>query len=121
MNAPEEKFVKKSAVLISSGRKVRLYGSVDEVPTRLRKRLIESTNSINSGTILIANRAGRERILEALRSLPKGARGRILSVIKGETEARNSASRRWRRMAALALSLGTGAVLCWLLASLRHA
>jgi hypothetical protein len=121
MSAPEEKFVKKSAVLISSGKKVRLYGSVDEVPSRLRKRLIESTSSINSGTILIANRAGRERILEALRSLPKGARSQILSVIKGKTEAPCPAPRRWRRAAALALSLGAGAALCWLLASLRHA
>ena len=64
MSEPEEKIVRSSSVLISSGKKVRLYRSIEEVPSRLRKRLIESTNGINAGTILIANRAGRERILE---------------------------------------------------------
>jgi hypothetical protein len=116
MSAPEEKIVRSSAVLISSGKKVRLYRSVDEVPSRLRKRLIESTNSINSGTILIANRAGRERILGALRWLPRGARKQIISALKGEAEAPRAGSRRWRRLAALALSLGTAAALWYLLA-----
>jgi hypothetical protein len=117
MSEPEEKIIKSSAVLISSGEKLRLYRSVDEVPSRLRKRLIESTNSINSGTILIANRAGRERILGALRSLPRGARKQIISALKGDAEPPRAGWRRLRRMAALGLSLGTVAALWYLLAS----
>ena len=116
MSEPEEKIVRSSAVLISSGKKVRLYRSIDEVPSRLRKRLIESTSSINAGTILIANRAGRERILEALRRLPRGARKQIMSALKGETEEPRAGSRRRRRLAALALSLATAAALWYLLA-----
>jgi hypothetical protein len=117
MSEPEEKIVRSSSVLISSGKKMRLYRSVEEVPSRLRKRLIESTNSINAGTILIANRAGRERILEALRRLPRGARQQIISALKGEAEAPRSGWRRQRRLAALALSLATAAVLWYLFAS----
>ena len=116
MSEPEEKIVRSSSVLISSGKKVRLYRSIEEVPSRLRKRLIESTNGINAGTILIANRAGRERILEALRRLPRGARQQIMSALKGEAEAPRTGRRR-RRLAALALSLATAAALCYLLAS----
>lgn len=115
MSEPEEQIVRSSAVLISSGKKVRLYRSIDEVPSRLRKRLIESTNGINAGTILIANRAGRERIVEALRRLPRGARKQFMYALKGEAEEPRAGSRRWRRLAALALSLGTAAALWYLL------
>ena len=116
MSEPEEEIVRSSAVLISSGKKMHLYRSIDEVPSRLRKRLIESTNSINAGTILIANHAGRERILEVLRRLPRGARKQIMSALKGEAEPTRAGARRWRRLAALALSLGTAAALWYLLA-----
>lgn len=117
MSSPEEKFVKSSAVLISSGKTMRVYRSVDEVPARLRKRLIESTNSINSGTILIANRAGRARILGALRSLPKDARHQFLAALKGQVQTGRAKSRRLRRISAIGLSLATAAALWYLLAT----
>jgi len=117
VSQPEHKFVKSSAVLIAAGKKTRVYKSVDEVPSGLRKRLIESTNSINSGTILIANRAGRERILDALRSLPKDARSQIFSALKGNETEPGSGWRSKRRILALALSLATAAGLWFTLAA----
>jgi hypothetical protein len=59
-----------STVLISSGGEDLVYRSVDEVPPRLRTRLMRSTSSSNSGTILIADRRGRKEIARAMRKVP---------------------------------------------------
>lgn len=52
-----------------------VYRSVDEVPPRLRTRLMRSTSSSNSGTILIADRRGRREIARAMRKAPAPASG----------------------------------------------
>jgi len=54
-----------------------MYRSMDEVPDPLRNRLLKSTNSPNSATILIADRRGRQEIAKAMRSL-SGTRQRHL-------------------------------------------
>jgi hypothetical protein len=59
-----------STVLISVGGEDLVYRSVDEVPPRLRTRLMRSTTSSNSGTILIADRRGRKEIARAMRRTP---------------------------------------------------
>jgi hypothetical protein len=56
-----------SSVLIAAGRSSLVYRSVEEVPARLRTRLVKSTNGTNAGTILIADRRGRREIAEALK------------------------------------------------------
>jgi len=58
--------VKTSVVMISAGDDCGFYDSVQEVPEGLRKRLIESTASQNSGTIVIADRAGKEQLTQVL-------------------------------------------------------
>ena len=58
--------LKTSAVLISARGESGFYRSLEEVPEPLRSRLIETTNSPNSGTIVIADRAGKEQISEAI-------------------------------------------------------
>ena len=55
-------FIKTSAVLIATRDDDVFYGSLHEVPAALRTRLEAATHSVNSGTILIADKAGRERI-----------------------------------------------------------
>jgi len=55
--------IKTSAVLISTRDDEGFYGSLREVPLQLRTRLEEATSGQNSGTILIADKGGRERIL----------------------------------------------------------
>jgi hypothetical protein len=58
--------VKTSVVMISAGDDCGFYDSVQEVPEGLRKQLIESTASHNSGTIVIADRAGKEQLTQVL-------------------------------------------------------
>lgn len=72
-----------STVLISAGGADLVYRSVEEVPTRLRTRLLKSTNGGNSATILIADRRGRKQIAKAMRSLPSPAQRRLRRSILG--------------------------------------
>jgi len=58
--------VKTSTVMIAAGGENSFYRSVQEVPESLRRRLIETTNSENSGMIVIADRAGKEQWTEVV-------------------------------------------------------
>jgi hypothetical protein len=72
-----------SSVLISSGGSDLVYRSVDEVPARLRSKLLKSTNGANSATILIADRRGRKEITRAMRKLPGPAQRRLMQSVLG--------------------------------------
>jgi hypothetical protein len=77
-----------STVLISTGGGERVYRSVDEVPARLRSRLLKTTNGVNSATILIADRKGRKEIDKAMRKLPGPAQRRLVhSILSGQEPA----------------------------------
>jgi hypothetical protein len=76
-----------STVLISAGGADLVYRSMEEVPTRLRTRLLESTNSANSATILIADRRGRKEIAKAMTHLPGPAKARLVRSLLGEDGA----------------------------------
>ena len=74
-----------STVLISTAGADRVYRSVEEVPLRLRNRLLKTTNGANSATILIADRKGRKEIDKALRKAPALAQRRMVhSMLTGE-------------------------------------
>ena len=74
-----------STVLISTGKADRVYRSVEEVPVRLRHRLLKTTNGVNSATILIADRRGRKEIDKAMRKAPASAQRRVMhSILSGE-------------------------------------
>ena len=74
-----------STVLIATEGADRVYRSVDEVPARLRNRLLKTTNGANSATILIADRKGRKEIDKAMRKLPGPSQRRLVhSVLSGE-------------------------------------
>jgi hypothetical protein len=62
--------------MISSGDESSFYDSVQEVPERLRKQLLETTASRNSGTIVIADRAGKEQLTQVLARRHAGERAR---------------------------------------------
>jgi len=66
-----------SAVLIAANGAETFYRSMEEIPHLLRSKLLKSTNSTNSATILIADRRGRQEIARVMRSLgkPQGAFG----------------------------------------------
>lgn len=63
----ESGVVKTSAVFIASDGVSSVYPSLRDVPEPLRRRLVESTSGRNSGTILIADRRGKEEIEKAAR------------------------------------------------------
>ena len=67
-----------STVLISAEGADLVYRSVDEVPARLRSRLLKTTNGANSATILIADRKGRKEIDKAMRKLPGPSQRRLV-------------------------------------------
>lgn len=76
-----------STVLISTESWDRVYRSVDEVPARLRSRLLKTTNGVNSATILIADRKGRKEIDKAMRKLPGPSQRRLVhSILAGEKQ-----------------------------------
>jgi hypothetical protein len=81
---PPSGAVKRSLVLIASGKTRAVYKSVKEVPEPLRRQLLKSTAGLNSATILIADRRGREQITRAIRSLPPAMQGRLLRLILGD-------------------------------------
>ena len=71
--------LKTSTIYIAVGDEVKVYRSVDEVPRRLRRKLLESTSSANSATILIADRRGRQELARAVRQRHAVATRRALS------------------------------------------
>ncbi len=62
--------VKTSTILIGEGRGFSVYRTLDDVPPRLRTKLMKSTAGANAGTVVIADRRGAQELLrENIRSL----------------------------------------------------
>jgi hypothetical protein len=61
--------LKTSTIRISAGETDAVYRSLKEMPAALRRRLLRSTNSVNSATILIADRRGRQELVRAIQNL----------------------------------------------------
>lgn len=74
--------LKSSTIFISVGNKTEVYRSVADVPPPLRKKLEQSTNGINSATILIADRKGKEEIVRAIRGLPSNLRSKLSTSLR---------------------------------------
>jgi predicted amidophosphoribosyltransferase len=72
-----------STVLISTMAEEHVFRTMDDVPPRLRTRLLKSTNGVNSATILIADRRGRREIAHALRKLPSPAQRKLRRTVLG--------------------------------------
>jgi hypothetical protein len=79
--------VQTSIVVISAGGEDLVYRTVNEVPSRLRNKLLRSTNGSNSATILIADRRGRKQVAKALRALPGPSQRRLIHTALGRTAA----------------------------------
>jgi hypothetical protein len=57
---------------------------VGEVPQSLRKRLLKYTSGMNSATILIADRRGKEELAKAIRRLPGNSQQRLMDAVFGQ-------------------------------------
>ena len=87
--------LKSSTIFISVGNRTEVYRSVNDVPPSLRKKLEQSTNGINSATILIADRKGKEEIVRAIRGLPSSLRSRLTTSLRNEARRESGTSSRW--------------------------
>ena len=58
--------LKTSAVMIAAGGGQGFYRSVQDVPEPLRRQLLEVTSSENSGTIVIADKAGKAQLTQVV-------------------------------------------------------
>ena len=87
--------LKSSTIFISVGKRTKVYRSFTEVPPVLRKRLEQSTSGINSATILIADRNGREELVRSIQGLPSGVRTRVGSGRKQQTTPVSRSKRMW--------------------------
>jgi hypothetical protein len=114
--------LKSSTIFISVGNKTEVYRSVEDVPPTLRKRLEQSTNGINSATILIADRKGKEEIVRAIRGLPSGLRSRLTTSLRKEARQASRAMDHWtlvcQEWAELLLPAAIG-LAAWLLYSAK--
>jgi len=71
-----------STIFIATGEETRVYRSVDDVPPPLRRKLTECTRGMNSATILIADKRGREELVRALQGRPSEVQCRLVDSIR---------------------------------------
>ncbi|HMF75778.1 MAG TPA: hypothetical protein VK604_08970 [Bryobacteraceae bacterium] len=71
-----------STIFIATGEETRMYRSVDDVPPALRRKLTECTHGLNSATILIADKRGREELVRALQGRPSEVHCRLVENIR---------------------------------------
>ncbi len=114
--------LKSSTIFISVGNKTEVYRSVADVPPPLRKKLEQSTNGINSATILIADRKGKEEIVRAIRGLPSNLRSKLSAPLREDLTRPERKSIPWVRIgqewAEFLLPAAIG-VAVWLLFSVK--
>jgi hypothetical protein len=102
----ESGVMKTSAVLVASGGSRSVYASLREVPEPLRTQVIASTSGRNAGTILIADRRGKEEIEKAARS-----GGYVLTQDASQAWAEPAWRRAWPiAVALLIVAVGAAAV-----------
>jgi len=75
-----------STIFIATGAKTRVYRSVEDVPPALRRRLVESTRGLNSATILIADKRGREELVRALQGRASDVQCRLADTIRSREQ-----------------------------------
>ncbi|MGH9608532.1 MAG: hypothetical protein ACRD34_02565 [Bryobacteraceae bacterium] len=71
-----------STIFIATGQYTHVYRSLEEVPPPLRRKLRQTTRGLNSATILIADRRGREELVRALQGESTDVRSRLVETLK---------------------------------------
>ena len=109
--------LKTSTILISADNTEGVYRSVEEVPEPLRKKLLRSTNSLNSRTMLIADRRGRQEIARALKKLPGASHRRLSNALAGHISKPPSLPKVGVAQAVGILLAGAAGVAVWMILS----
>jgi len=84
-----------STIFIATGDQTRVYHSVEEIPPSLRRKLHETTCGINSATILIADKRGREELVRALQARPGTLPSPITKTLQPESAAQAKVAGKW--------------------------
>jgi hypothetical protein len=71
-----------STIFVATSDDTRVYRSVEDVPQPLRQKLLECTRGMNSATILIADKQGREELVRALQGRPSDVQCRLVENIR---------------------------------------
>ncbi|MGH9696794.1 MAG: hypothetical protein ACRD5Z_21785 [Bryobacteraceae bacterium] len=79
-----------STIFIATGRETRVYRSVEDVPPELRQKLVSCTRGINSATILIADKHGREELVRTLQGRPSDVECRLLDSLRSRRSEKES-------------------------------
>ena len=66
-----------STIFVGTSTTTQVYHSLSELPPQLRRKLQESTQGVNSATILIADKRGREELIRALQGRPAAVQCRL--------------------------------------------
>jgi len=113
-----------STIFIAMGQKTRVYRSVEDIPPRLRRRLVESTQGLNSATILIADKRGRAELVRALQGHSTEVQCRLVDAMRSRQadETRKPQKNRfsfssWRTWLEFLLPMVLGASLWFLIES----
>ncbi len=77
---------KSSTIFIATSAETRVYRSVEDVPPALRRKLVESTRGLNSATILIADKRGREELVRALQGRASDVQCRLADTIRSREQ-----------------------------------
>lgn len=101
---------KTSTIFVATAKKTRVFQSIDNVPSPLRKRLSENLSGPNTRTLIVADRRGREYLLKVLQRATSGASKTGVPAARGLRDDRNyrlwaTAKRYWLEIALIA-SLG---------------
>jgi hypothetical protein len=113
-----------STIFIATHEQTRVYRSVEDVPLVLRQKLLECTRGINSATILIADKQGREELVRALQGRPSEVQCRLVENIRArqpDTSTRaekHSILRSFRLWLEVLLPVAAGATL-WIFSLMR--
>ncbi len=85
---------KNSTIFIATGEKTQVFHSMSDVPLPLRRKLHESTRGINSATILIADKRGREELVRALQGRSTDVQCRLADNLRAKQQHEQSRSAR---------------------------
>lgn len=111
-----------STIFISTDAGTRVYRSMAEVPGPLRQKLQASTTGMNSATILIADRRGREELIRALQGQPSEVWSLLTKLRSRQSEERPKQRHRGlprlRTWLEVLVPMGLGAIL-WVLIDLH--
>ena len=115
---------KSSTIFIATGSDTRVYHSTSDIPAPLRRKLEETTHSVNSATILIADKRGKEELVRALQGEESNVQCRLAETMRSRKNERNlqekrqAAMRVVRRWLEFLIPLAIGGSL-WILIELR--